>query len=430
MGIVMFGTLIGLILINIPVGVSIGLAAMAGIVISDIPMQPVVVAQRMFTAVDSFPFMAIPFFMLAGGIMGKGGISKRLIHLASALIGGLRGGLGLITILSSAFFGAISGSNPATVAAIGGIMVPAMISKGYPASFSASVAAAGGTLGVIIPPSIPMITFGVVAGISIGDMFIAGVGPGIMLAVLLSFVVVIQARRLNIPTEDRSSLKEILIAFKESILAIIMPVIILGGIYGGIFTPTEAGAMAVMYSLIVSVFVFRELNFAGLKEVIIKAGISSAVVFFVIATSQSFSWLITAARISEEITNGMLGLSQNPFIMITLTNILLLFLGIFLETQAIILLVAPILLPLLTGLGMDPVLIGIMMVVNTSVGMITPPMAVNLFVAAGLVKEYGVTMEKIAVRILPFLLAEIIGILMVSNIPSISLGLLRLLQGN
>lgn len=430
MGLVMFAALIGLILINVPVAVSIGLAAMSGILISDIPMQPVVVAQRMFTAVDSFPFMAIPFFMLAGGIMGKGGISKRLIHLASALIGGLRGGLGLITILASAFFGAISGSNPATVAAIGGIMVPAMISKGYPAPFSASVAAAGGTLGVIIPPSIPMITFGVVAGVSIGDMFIAGVGPGILLALLLSLVVVIQARRLNIPTENRSTLGDVLKAFKESILALVMPVIILGGIYGGIFTPTEAGAMAVMYSLLVSVFVFRELSFGDLKEVIIKAGISSAVVFFVIATSQSFSWLITAARISEQITTGMLSLSQNPFVIITLTNILLLFLGVFLETQAIILLVAPILLPLLSGLGMSPILIGIMMVVNTSVGMITPPMAVNLFVAAGLVKEYGVTMEKIAVRIVPFLLAEIIGIIMVSNIPPISLGLLRLLQGN
>lgn len=429
MGLAMFGSLIGLILVNIPVGVAIGLAAMIGISTSALPMQPVVVAQRMFTAVDSFPFMAIPFFMLAGGIMGKGGISKRLIELASALIGSFRGGLGLITIVASAFFGAISGSNPATVAAIGGIMVPAMISKGYPAPFSASIAAAGGTLGVVIPPSIPMITFGVVAGVSIGDMFIAGIGPGILLALLLSMVVVLRAHKLGIPTEERSSFRHVLAALKNSILAIIMPLIILGGIYGGIFTPTEAGAVAVVYSLVVSVFVYHELKLGELKNVIINAGISSAVVFFVIATSQSFSWLITVARISEQITGTMLSLSQNPFVIITLTNVLLLFLGVFLETQAIILLVAPILLPLLTSIGMDPILIGTMMVVNTSVGMITPPMAVNLFVAAGLVKEYNVTMEKIAVKIVPFLLAEIIGVLMVSNIPAISLGLLRLLQG-
>lgn len=361
--------------------------------------------------------------------MGKGGISRRLIDLASAMIGSLRGGLGLITIVASAFFGAISGSNPATVAAIGGIMVPAMIQKGYPAPFAASIAAAGGTLGVVIPPSIPMITFGVVAGVSIGDMFIAGIGPGIMLALLLAMVVVVRARKLGIPTEERSNLRELLTALKNSILAIIMPLIILGGIYGGVFTPTEAGAVAVVYSLIVSIFVYRELSLRELADVIIKAGISSAVVFFVIATSQSFSWLITVARISENITQAMLGLSQNPFVIVTLTNVLLLFLGIFLETQAIILLVAPILLPLLMNLGLDPILIGTIMVVNTSVGMITPPMAVNLFVAAGLVKEYNVSMEKIAARIIPFLLAEIVGILLVSNFPPISLGLLKLLGG-
>lgn len=429
MGLAMFGSLIGLIFTNVPVAVAIGLAAIVGIMASSLPMEPIVVAQRMFTAVDSFPFMAIPFFMLAGGIMGKGGISKRLINLASALIGSIRGSLGLVTVVASAFFGAISGSNPATVAAIGGIMVPAMVSKGYPAPFSASIAAASGTLGVIIPPSIPMITFGVVAGVSIGDMFIAGIVPGIFLALLLSLVVVAQAWKLGIPTEERSSMRGVARAFKESILAVIMPLIILGGIYGGIFTPTEAGAVAVVYSLIISAFFYRELRLPDLREIIIKAGISSAVVFFVIATSQSFSWLITAARISEQITSAMLSLSQTPIVIITLTNVLLLFLGVFLETQAIILLIAPILLPLLTNIGMDPILIGTMIVVNTSVGMITPPMAVNLFVAAGLVKDYGVTMEKIAARIVPFLLAEIVGILMVSNIPALSLGLLRLLKG-
>lgn len=430
MGLAMFATLIGLILINIPVAIAIGLAAIIGMSVSSLPMEPIVVAQRMFTAVDSFPFMAIPFFMLAGGIMGKGGISKRLIGFASALIGNIRGSFGLVTIVSSAFFGAISGSNPATVAAIGGIMVPAMVEKKYPPDFAASISAAGGTLGVIIPPSIPMITFGVVAGVSIGDMFIAGIGPGILLAVILCILVVLQSYKLGIPTEKRSSFKDLITALKDSSLAIIMPLIILGGIYGGIFTPTEAGAVAVVYSLIVSLFIYRELPFRELQEIIIKAGISSAVVFFVIATSQSFSWLITVARISEQITQTMLSISRNPFVLISLTNVLLLFLGVFLETQAIILLIAPILLPLLTNIGMDPILIGTMIVVNTSVGMITPPMAVNLFVAAGLVKDYGVTMEKIAVRIVPFLVAEIIGILMISNIPPISLGLLRLFQGN
>ncbi len=428
MALIMFGILIGLILINIPVAVSIGIAAIAGITFSSLPLNQVVVAQRMFTSVDSFPFMAIPFFMLAGGLMEYGGISKRLVHLASAIVGSLRGGLGLITILASAFFGAISGSNPATVAAIGGIMVPAMIKKGYNPAFAAAIAAAGGTLGVVIPPSIPMITYGVVAGVSIGDLFICGIVPGILMAISLGIVVVIVSAKLDIPKEPRSSFAEFLTALRESILAIIMPVIILGGIYGGVFTPTEAGAVAAVYSLIVSTFIYREMSLHKLRTIILKAGISTSVVFFVIATSQSFSWLITVGRVSQAIAEGMLNLSQNPFIIVTLINLLLLFLGVFLETQAIILLVAPIMLPIVTGFGMDPLLLGIIMVVNTSVGMITPPMAVNLFVASSLVKQYNVTIEHISKYVLRFLLIEIIDIFIVSNFPAVSLGLLGLLK--
>lgn len=428
MALIMFGTLIGLILINIPVAVSIGIAAILGMTTSTLPLNPVVVAQRMFTSVDSFPFMAIPFFMLAGGLMEHGGISKRLVNLASAMVGSLRGGLGLITILSSAFFGAISGSNPATVAAIGGIMVPSMIKKGYPPAFAAAIAAAGGTLGVIIPPSIPMITYGVVANVSIGDLFISGFGPGLLIAFSLGLVVVTVSTKMNIPKEPKKSFSEFWDAFKDSILAIIMPLIILGGIYGGVFTPTEAGAVAVVYSLIISIFIYKELSRKKLGEIIIKAGVSSSIVFFVIATSQSFSWLITVGRVSQSIAQGMLSISHNPFVIITMINILLLFLGVFLETQAIILLVAPIMLPIVANFGMDPLMLGIIMVVNTSVGMITPPMAVNLFVAAGLVKEYNITIERISQHIVKFLLIEILDIFLVSNVPAISIGILHLLK--
>lgn len=234
---------------------------------------------------------------------------------------------------------------------------------------------------------------------------------------------------MNIPREGRATLADLLTAARHSLLAIIMPLIILGGIYGGVFTPTEAGAVAVVYSCVVSMLIYRELDLRGLADVIVKAGINSAVIFFVIATSQSFSWLITVPRISEQITESILGLSQNPFFLVTATNILLLFLGIFLETQAIILLVTPIILPILSDIGMEPVLIGIMIVTNTSVGMITPPMAVNLFVAAGLVKEHRVAMEHIANRVLPFLFAEIVGILLISNIPLLSLAPLWLIRG-
>ena len=428
MAAVMFSVLIILIFLNIPVAVSIGLASVAGITLSSLPLNPAVVAQRMFTSADSFPFMAIPFFMLAGGLMEHGGISRRLVRLASAMVGGYRGGLGLITILASAFFGAISGSNPATVAAIGGIMVPSMIKKGYHPDFAAAIAAAGGTLGVVIPPSIPMITFGVVAGVSIGDLFMAGFGPGIILAAVLSAVVVIQSSKLGIPREDAREREKLSAAVKDSILAIIMPLIILGGIYGGVFTPTEAGAVAVVYSFLISAFIYKELDMKTIRAVIIKAGISTSVVFFVIATSQSMSWLITVSKVSAAIAAWIVSVSSNPFVLITMINLILFFLGIFLETQAIILLMAPLLLPITTSIGMDPLLLGIIMVVNTSVGMITPPMAVNLFVAVSLVKEHNVRLEDITRKIFGFLVAEVIAVMFISNIPALSLGLVKLVK--
>ena len=428
MAVTMFGVLLVLLFLNIPVAISIGVAAIVGVSFGGLPINPVVVAQRMFTSADSFPFMAIPFFMLAGGLMEHGGISRRLVNLASSLVGGFRGGLGLITILASAFFGAISGSNPATVAAIGGIMVPEMIRKGYPPAYAAAIAAAGGTLGVIIPPSIPMITFGVVAGVSIGDLFLAGFGPGILIALSLSIVTVFQSSRMQIPLEPKRTFSNFLSALKESALAIIMPVIILGGIYGGVFTPTEAGAVAVIYSFIVSVFVYRELSFDLLKTVIIRAGISTSIVFFVIATSQSLSWLITVSRVSQAIADSMLSITNQPFLLITLINVILLIFGVFLETQAIILLMAPLFLPIVTGIGMDPLMLGVIMVVNTSVGMITPPMAVNLFVAVSLVKDHNVTIEKITRNILLFLIVEIVDILLISNFPFLSMGILKLVK--
>ena len=428
MAVTMFGVLLVLLFLNIPVAISIGVAAIVGVSFGGLPINPVVVAQRMFTSADSFPFMAIPFFMLAGGLMEHGGISRRLVNLASSLVGGFRGGLGLITILASAFFGAISGSNPATVAAIGGIMVPEMIRKGYPPAYAAAIAAAGGTLGVIIPPSIPMITFGVVAGVSIGDLFLAGFGPGILIALSLSIVTVFQSSRMQIPLEPKRTFSNFLSALKESALAIIMPVIILGGIYGGVFTPTEAGAVAVIYSFIVSVFVYRELSFDLLKTVIIRAGISTSIVFFVIATSQSLSWLITVSRVSQAIADSMLSITNQPFLLITLINVILLIFGVFLETQAIILLMAPLFLPIITGIGMDPLMLGVIMVVNTSVGMITPPMAVNLFVAVSLVKDYNVTIEKITRNILLFLIVEIVDIIVISNFPFLSMGILKLVK--
>ncbi len=416
MTIILFGALLLLLILGIPIGVALGMAAIISLVFGDIPTPPLVVAQRMFTSVDSFPYMAIPFFMLAGGLMESGGISKRLINFARACVGSVPGGLGIITVIASAFFGAISGSNPATVAAIGGIMIPAMIKAGYPKDFSSAVAAAGGTLGVIIPPSIPMVTYGVVAGVSIGTLFMAGFVPGILIAIALCSVIYFSAVKMDLPKGEPRNFKTFIGAFKEAVLALVMPLIILGGIYGGVFTPTEASAVAVLYSFFISMFVYKELKMSDLNQVIIKAGVSTSVVFFVIATSSSFSWLITSAQIPTAITQAMLSFSTNKYVILLMINVLLLLLGTFLETQAIILLVAPIILPLALQLGINPIVLGLIMVVNTSIGMITPPMAVNLFVACGI---SNLSIEKISKRIVPFLIGEMVIVLLISNLPQV-----------
>jgi len=424
---ILFGSFAILLVLNIPIAIALGMAGIIALVFGDMPTPPLLIAQRMFTSLDSFPFMAIPFFMLAGGFMEQGGMSRRLVNFAQAIIGSLKGGLGIITIVSCAFFAALSGSNPATVAAIGSIMIPAMIQAGYPMSFSAALAAAGGTLGVVIPPSIPMVTYGVVTNTSIGDLFIGGLIPGILLAISLIGVVIWKAHALNLPRGEKSSLQKLWQTGREAILALFMPVIILGGIYGGIFTPTEAAAVAVVYSFIVGVLIFKEINLDRTIQIILKASVNTAVVFFVIATSSSFSWLLTSLQVPAKVAAAMLEVSRNPFIIVLFLNVVLLFLGAILETQAIILLVTPIIFPLAQQLGIHPIVLGIIIVVNTSIGMITPPMAVNLFVACSLT---GLTIEKISRSILVFLAAELVTLLLISNLPILSLGLLNLLRGS
>ena len=419
---ILFISFVLLLVINIPIGAALGLSCIAALVFGDMPTPPLVVAQRMFTSVDSFPFMAIPFFMIAGGFMETGGMSRRLVEFAKALVGTIPGGLGIITVVASAFFAALSGSNPATVAAIGSIMIPAMVKAGYPLDVAAALAASAGTLGVIIPPSIPMVTYGVVTNTSIGDLFVAGFIPGLMIAAVLMGLILWMAKKYDLRGGEPSSWKKIFSTGKDALLALFMPIIILGGIYGGIFTPTEAAAVATVYSLIVGMFIFKEIKVTDLKEVILKAAVSSAVVLFVIATSSSFSWLLTSMQIPEKVAGIMLEISKNPTVILLILNVILLFLGTFLETQAIILLVTPIIFPLAMNLGIDPLTLGIIIVVNTSIGMITPPMAVNLFVACSI---SGLSIEKISKRILPFLFAEIAALLLITNIPAISLTLVK-----
>ncbi|GAA0316490.1 hypothetical protein GCM10008967_03840 [Bacillus carboniphilus] len=420
---ILFISLAILLLLNVPIAVSLGLATFFAIIGGDLGIPMTVIPQRMFTSIDSFPFMAIPFFMLAGSIMQSGGISSRLINFAKSLVGSLPGGLGIIAVFSSGFFGAISGSNAATVAAIGKIMIPSMVKEKYPKDYASALVASSGTLGVVVPPSVPMITYGVISGVSIGTLFIAGFIPALLMVLALCVTIMYFANKHNLP-KGRLSLKELGGSFKEAILALLMPIIVLGGIYGGVFTPTEAAAVACIYALIVTLAVYREIKIKDLYQIILNAGQSTAIVFFVIATSSAFSWLLTSERIPDTLAQAMLGISDNPVVILLAINVLLLIFGIFLETNAIILLLTPMLLPIAAAIGLDPLVLGIILVVNTSIGMLTPPMALNIVIASGI---SNASIESISKKIIPFFIILFMVVLLITFVPEIILFLPDLL---
>lgn len=426
MSILMFGLLIVLIAIGVPIAMSLtGATLVTLLAMTDV--NPIVVAQRYFTAVDSFSLMAIPFFMMAGMLMERGGISKRLINLANLLLGNLYGSLAIVLIVTSAFFGALTGSSTATVAAIGGIMIPAMLRSGYEEGFSLSTSASSGFLGCIIPPSIPMITYGVAAGVSIGGMFMAGVIPGILLALGMCCYAFYFGRKNNYKASDkRPTGKEILAAFKEAVWALLMPVIILGGIYGGIFTPTEASCVALFYGLIVGVFVFKELKIRDLPKMIKQAMINSAMVLFIIAGATAFGYLMTRGMIPAKIATAITSITDNSILFLLIVNVLLLVMGTFMETNAAIMITAPIFLPIVTAMNINPIHFGTIMIVNLAIGQITPPLGVNLFVAAGI---QGGTLEKVVNRhLIRYILICILILLLITYIPGLSLVLPSLLK--
>jgi len=377
-----------------------------------------VVVQRLFTAIDSFPIMAVPLFMIAGNLMESGGISKRLIDFADALIGHVTGGLGMAAILTCMFFAAISGSGPATVAAIGGIMIPNMVEQGYDRAFAAAIMAVAGAIGVIIPPSIPMVNFGVVGSVSISGLFAAGFGPGILVGLALMIVVYVTAKKNGYGVKRKFNMHNVLVAIKEAFFAILMPVVVLGGIYGGIFTPTEAAAIAVAYGLIVGLFIYRELKFTDLPRLFMAAGKSTAMVMMIIGSSSGFSWLLTAERIPDAIAAAILSVSTSKIVVLMLINVLLLIVGCLMETQAAIIILTPIFLPIVTQLGVNPIHFGIIMVVNLAIGMSTPPLGVNLFVGCGVAK---ITIEQIVKAVIWLLVANIIALILITYVPIISL---------
>lgn len=424
MSILLFTILIILFLIGVPIAISLGMASSLVFLIEG-DVSIIALVQRMYNSVGSFPLLAIPFFILAGNLMEGGGISRRLIHLANVMFGRVKGGLAIVSIIACAFFAAISGSAAATTAAIGSLLIPAMIKKGYDRNFSAAIQAAGGTIGVMIPPSVPLVLYGVMAGVSIGNLFIAGIVPGLLVVSSLLLLVYVISWIKGYGGGDTFTFKEFLLAFADAILALLMPVIILGGIYGGVFTPTEAAVVAVVYGLIVGLFIYREIKFKQLIDIFTKSAQVSAVIMFIIAGASVFGYYLTRARIPKELTETMLGVTENWIIALLIINALLLFIGTFLETSAAIIILTPILVPIVSALGIDLTHFGIIMIFNLAIGFITPPVGLNLFVAANIA---GTRFEKLIRAIIPFIIILVLDILIISYIPSISLFLVNLMN--
>lgn len=414
---ILFGSFIILLLISVPIGIAIGLATLLTIFLTPtFPMDQF--SKDIITSLDSFPLLAIPFFILAGNIMGSGGVSERLFRFANSLVGNRTGGIGIATIISCMFFGAISGSGAATTAAIGAIMIPAMTRNGYNKEFAAATVAAGGTNGVIIPPSITMIMYGVVAGVSVGDMFVAGIIPGILIGFALAVWAYIYAKKNGYKgSGEKASIRKIIKETYEAKWALLIPIIILGGIYGGIFTPTEAAVVAVVYSLIAGLFLYKELKIKDLPRIFIYSATTTSIVLLITATATAFGRLLTVEQVPNKIAEFITSISDNTVIITLLINAFLLFVGTFMDVLASIIILTPILLPVVTSVGIDPLHFGIIMIVNLAIGLLTPPIGGDLFVASGI---SGIPIEKLIKPMIPYIAAMIIVLLIITYVPGIS----------
>ena len=418
MSAVMLITMVLCFALTISVAVSIGLASVVGIQINNANM--LISVKEMFNAINKFPLAAIPFFILAGNLMETGGISRRLVEFAKSIVGGVQGGLPMTCVLTCMIFAAVSGSSVATTFAVGAILIPALIKHGYPTSYAAALQATSAELGVVIPPSIPMILYGVSAEVSIGELFIAGVGPGIFIGLSLMAFVWAYCKFKGWGKNDGEGRLSFGRATWEAALALLMPVIILGGIYGGIFTPTEAAAVAVFYALVVGMLIYREINIASLMVVLRKSVISSAVIMFIIANAGLFAFLITRAGVPDAIGRWLEAVLQSPMLFLLGINAALFVIGMFIETSAAIIVLAPILAPVAMHFGIDPVHFGMIMVVNLALGMITPPFGVNLFAACTVAK---ISLDRIIPHLLPFVLVILACLMVITYVPALSLTL-------
>jgi C4-dicarboxylate transporter DctM subunit len=420
-----FLLLIALMLTGMPISIALGLTVLTFLfTMTTVPVQAV--ALKLFTGIEKFEIMAIPFFILAGGFLTHGGVARRMINFATSMVGHWHGGLALAGVMACALFAAVSGSSPATVVAIGSIILPAMVRQGYPKSFGAGVITTSGALGILIPPSIVMVMYSVSTNTSVGKLFMAGVVPGLMLASLLGLTTWVLARNKGYPRMTRATWGERWHAFRDSVWGLLLIVVVMGGIYSGLFTPTEAAAVSAVYACVIAVFVYRDLKIKDVGKVLLGSAAMSAMLLYIITNAVLFSFLMTSEGIPQAMAGWIMdkGFGQVGFLLVV--NVLLLIAGNVMEPSSIILIMAPILFPVATALGIDPVHFGIIMVVNMEIGMCHPPVGLNLYVASGITKM-GIT--ELTIAVMPWLLTMVGFLLLVTFVPQISLWLPRLLFG-
>ena len=414
---ILFITLFAFMAIGVPVAISLGLSSLLTILLFG-QDSLASLSIKLYETSEHYTLLSIPFFILAGAMMSTGGVAKRMVRFAVAAVGHLRGGLAIASVLACTMFAAVSGSSPATVVAIGSIVIAGMVRSGYPQPFAAGVICNAGTLGILIPPSIVMVVYAAVTEESVGRMFMAGVVPGLLLALMLSVAVWWRAGKLTLARSERASPTELLTSFKDSIWGLALLAVIMGGIYGGIFTPTEAAAVAAVYATLVAVIVYRDIKPRDLPHVLMDAGKTTVMLMFIVANALLFAHVLTTERIPQTIAEGILAAGMTPWMFLLVVNIILLVAGNFMEPTGIILILAPIFFPIATQLGIDPIHLGIIMVVNMEIGMITPPVGLNLFVTSGIT---GMNIVQVVRAALPWLMILLLFLVMVTYIPQISL---------
>ncbi|MDT8901656.1 TRAP transporter large permease [Anaeroselena agilis] len=422
-GILLFIVFGLLLCFNTPIAIALGLGGVITIVLSGGSLD--IVAFTMYSATAKFTLLAIPFFILAGVVMEQAGVSSRLVRFANVCVGHITGGLAIVLVVTSCFFAAISGSGPATVAALGAILIPAMSEAGYDKSMASALMANAGAIGIIIPPSIAFVVYGVVAEVSIGKLFMAGVIPGLVIGLALAVVsYIISKKRGWGGGGKKPTMRELWDAFKDAAWGLMTPVIILGGIYGGIFTPTEAAGVAAVYGLFVGFFVYKELNLAKLKKLLIDASVGSAVVMLIVASATLFAWLVTTEGVAQDMSKAMVEFSNNKYVILLIMNLILIVAGCFIDAISAYYILLPIFIPILNAVGVDLVLFGVIMTVNLAIGQITPPVGVNLYVACNIA---NISLKQISRAVMPFLIASLIALAAITYIPAVSLWLPNIL---